>query len=112
MEHKVSIKLTETPPYTVKSPVQRSLWAVSLTKSPKLILELQPEYVCVPIADDGLIKIETKSSHDDLNYLFLSDILATGWQCLDFSGFQAGDSVAVFGGGPVDHVPARPISWG
>ncbi|KAK7926528.1 alcohol dehydrogenase-like domain-containing protein [Apiospora marii] len=86
----------------------------------------QAEYVRVPYADDSLIKIETQNSHDDLNYLFLFDILVTGWQCLDFAGFQAGDAVAVFGGGPVgllcahsallrgaskvfvvDHVPAR-----
>ncbi|KAK8129044.1 alcohol dehydrogenase [Apiospora sp. TS-2023a] len=86
----------------------------------------QAEYVRVPYADDSLIKIETQNSHDDLNYLFLSDIMATGWQCLDFAGFKAGDAVAVFGGGPVgllcaysamlrgaskvfvvDHVPAR-----
>ncbi|RYO85043.1 hypothetical protein DL766_007925 [Monosporascus sp. MC13-8B] len=38
---------------------------------------------------------------NDLDYLFLSDVFATGWQCLDFSGFQAGDKVAVFGAGAV-----------
>lgn len=62
----------------------------------------------------------------DKEFLFLSDIFATGWEALDFSGFQPGDDVAVFGAGPVgllcaysaklrgaskvysiDHVPAR-----
>ena len=36
-----------------------------------------------------------------MNYLFVSDIFATGWTVLDFAGFQPGDSVAVFGAGPV-----------
>lgn len=31
----------------------------------------------------------------------LSDIFATGWAALDYAGFQAGDTVAVFGAGPV-----------
>lgn len=31
----------------------------------------------------------------------MSDVFVTGWQCLDFSGFQAGDKVAVFGAGAV-----------
>ncbi|KAH6883877.1 hypothetical protein B0T10DRAFT_579936, partial [Thelonectria olida] len=35
------------------------------------------------------------------DYLTLSDVFATGWAGLDFAGFQPGDSVAVFGAGPV-----------
>ncbi|KAI2619526.1 putative alcohol dehydrogenase [Hypomontagnella submonticulosa] len=60
----------------------------------------QAEYVRVPFADDSLVKIPNNPSND-LNYLFLSDVFATGWQCLDFSGFRAGDNVAVFGAGAV-----------
>ncbi|KAL1855722.1 hypothetical protein Daus18300_011005 [Diaporthe australafricana] len=60
----------------------------------------QAEYVRVPFADDSLVHIDSNST-DDLQYLFLSDIFATGWAALDFSGFQSGDSVAVFGAGPV-----------
>jgi threonine dehydrogenase-like Zn-dependent dehydrogenase len=33
--------------------------------------------------------------------VLLSDIWPTAWTCLDFAGFQPGDSVAVFGAGPV-----------
>ncbi|KAM0812007.1 putative Alcohol dehydrogenase [Seiridium cardinale] len=60
----------------------------------------QSEFIQIPFADDTLIKIPDKPS-DDLEYLFMSDIWATAWGCLDFSGFQPGDSVAVFGAGPV-----------
>lgn len=58
------------------------------------------EYVRIPFADDSLVHIANNSA-DDLEYLFLSDIFPTGWAALDFSGFQPGDSVAVFGAGPV-----------
>lgn len=54
----------------------------------------------VPFADDSLVHISNNLA-DDLQYLFLSDVFATGWAALDFSGFQSGDSVAVFGAGPV-----------
>jgi len=35
----------------------------------------------------------------ELDYLLLSDIWPTAWQCLDYAEFQAGDVVAVFGAG-------------
>ncbi|RYO99496.1 hypothetical protein DL764_006803 [Monosporascus ibericus] len=60
----------------------------------------QAEYVRVPFADDSLVRISNNPAND-LDYLFLSDVFATGWQCLDFSGFQTGEKVAVFGAGAV-----------
>ncbi|KAI9726671.1 MAG: hypothetical protein M1834_008936 [Cirrosporium novae-zelandiae] len=65
----------------------------------------QAEYVRVPFADNSLITLpttnsSTNSSHE-LDYLFTSDIFATGWTALDFAGFEPGDTVAVFGAGPV-----------
>lgn len=64
----------------------------------------------VPFADNGLIPVPsldytnstTNESVSLLNdYVMLSDIFATGWTSLDYSGFQTGDTVAVFGAGPV-----------
>ncbi|PVH98941.1 alcohol dehydrogenase GroES-like domain-containing protein [Periconia macrospinosa] len=60
----------------------------------------QAEYVRVPFADDSLVKIPKNSIHD-LDYLLLTDILPTAWTALNVSGFQPGESVAVFGAGPV-----------
>ncbi|KAK2018409.1 alcohol dehydrogenase GroES-like domain-containing protein [Colletotrichum eremochloae] len=60
---------------------------------------LQADFVRVPFADSSLIKIPKKLS--DKEWLFLSDIFVTAWVGLDWSGFQPGDSVAVFGAGPV-----------
>ncbi|KAI5366527.1 Putative GroES-like superfamily, alcohol dehydrogenase-like, NAD(P)-binding domain superfamily [Septoria linicola] len=41
------------------------------------------------------------STRSDLAWLMLSDVFPTGWAGLDYSGFLAGDTVAVFGAGPV-----------
>ncbi|KAL6412967.1 putative alcohol dehydrogenase protein [Ilyonectria robusta] len=65
---------------------------------------LQAEYARVPFADDSLIPVPVNASTDAstiFDYLFVSDIFATGWTVLDFAGFQPGDTVAVFGAGPV-----------
>lgn len=56
-------------------------------------------------ADDNLIPIpltkETTNATLEQDYLTISDIFATSWTGLDFSGFEPGDTVAVFGAGPV-----------
>ena len=44
---------------------------------------------------------ENENEATDLDYLTLSDIFPTAWTALTFSGFEPGDSVAVFGAGPV-----------
>ncbi|KAF2190896.1 GroES-like protein [Zopfia rhizophila CBS 207.26] len=66
---------------------------------------LQSEYARVPFADDSLIPIpltrNTTNSTIEADYLTISDIWATAWAALDYSQFKAGDSVAVFGTGPV-----------
>ncbi|KAL4910560.1 hypothetical protein BDW74DRAFT_184438 [Aspergillus multicolor] len=66
---------------------------------------LQAEYARVPFADMSLIPIpfnnSTGNATKELDYLMISDIFSTGWQALTYSGFQPGDTVAVFGAGPV-----------
>jgi threonine dehydrogenase-like Zn-dependent dehydrogenase len=49
----------------------------------------------------SLIPTPAANSTKQVSYLFLSDIFATGWTALTYSGFEAGDTVAVFGAGPV-----------
>ena len=43
----------------------------------------------------------SRAGGDPLDYLTLSDIFATGWGAITFTGFQPGDSVAIYGAGPV-----------
>ena len=59
----------------------------------------QAQYVRVPFADVGPIKVE--SGIDDEKVLFLSDIYPTGYQGAENAQIQPGDNVAVWGAGPV-----------
>ena len=59
----------------------------------------QAEYARVPFADVGPIKIENGLSDDQV--LFLSDILPTGYMAAENCKIEAGDTVAVWGCGPV-----------
>ncbi len=59
----------------------------------------QAEYARVPFADVGPIKIE--SDLTDEQVLFLSDIFPTGWMAAEACNIQPGDTVAVWGCGPV-----------
>jgi threonine dehydrogenase-like Zn-dependent dehydrogenase len=59
----------------------------------------QAEYVRVPFADVGPIKIESDLS--DEKVLFLSDIFPTGYMGAEFCDIKPGDVIAVWGCGPV-----------
>jgi threonine dehydrogenase-like Zn-dependent dehydrogenase len=59
----------------------------------------QAEYVRVPFADVGPIKVPPHL--DDDQVLFLSDILPTGYMAAEVCNIQPGDTVAVWGCGPV-----------
>jgi len=59
----------------------------------------QAERVRVPFADVGPLKIP--DGVDDEAVLFLSDILPTGYQAAEMGDIQPGETVAVFGCGPV-----------
>ncbi|MFL5359082.1 zinc-dependent alcohol dehydrogenase [Archangium sp.] len=59
----------------------------------------QAQYVRVPFADVGPMKIP--DDMEDEEVLFLSDILPTGYQGAEMANIQPGDTVVVFGAGPV-----------
>lgn len=59
----------------------------------------QAEYLRVPYADVGPIKIE--NDLPDEKVLFLSDIFPTGYMAAENCGIEPGDTVAVWGCGPV-----------
>lgn len=62
----------------------------------------------IPFADSSLIPIPNRIS--DKEWIMVSDAFATAWQGLDWAGFQPGDSVAVFGAGPVGLMAAYSAS--
>jgi threonine dehydrogenase-like Zn-dependent dehydrogenase len=59
----------------------------------------QAEYLRVPFADVGPIKVPDGLSDEQV--LFLSDIFPTGYMAADFCNIQSGDTIAVWGCGPV-----------
>ena len=84
----------------------------------------QAEYVRVPFSDVGPIVIPEGMNDEEV--LFLSDILPTGWMAAENARIEPGDTIAVWGCGPVglfaiqsaflmgaerviaiDHVPGR-----
>jgi len=59
----------------------------------------QAEYVRVPFADVGPIKVPDHLSDEQV--LFLTDIFPTGYQAAEYCNIQEGDTIVVFGCGPV-----------
>jgi len=59
----------------------------------------QAEYARVPFADVGPLKIE--NGFADEQVLFLSDILPTGYMAAEMCDIKPGDTIAVWGCGPV-----------
>ncbi len=65
----------------------------------------QAEYVRVPFADVGTVKIENGLSDEQV--LFLSDIFPTGYMAAEQCDLQPGDTVAIWGCGPVGQFAIR-----
>ncbi|RIL06128.1 MAG: glutathione-dependent formaldehyde dehydrogenase [Proteobacteria bacterium] len=65
----------------------------------------QAEYVRVPFADVGPLKVDGGLSDEQV--LFLSDILPTGWMAAEFCDIEPGDTIAVWGCGPVGQFAIR-----
>jgi threonine dehydrogenase-like Zn-dependent dehydrogenase len=68
----------------------------------------QAEYARIPYADVGPIKVPDGVSDEQV--LFLSDILPTGWQAALRGEIRPGDTVAVWGCGPVGYF-AQQSAW-
>ena len=65
----------------------------------------QAEYLRVPQAQYGPIKISSEGP--DEKYLFLSDILPTAWQAVQYAAVPDGGTLVVFGLGPVGQFASR-----
>lgn len=68
----------------------------------------QAEYVRVPYANFGPRKVD--HNLNDEQVLFLTDIFPTGWSAIDWANLKGGETVAVFGAGPVG-VMAMKAAW-
>jgi threonine dehydrogenase-like Zn-dependent dehydrogenase len=65
----------------------------------------QAEYLRVPQAQFGPIKVP--DGPPDERFLFLSDVLPTAWQAVEYAAIPEGGSVAVFGLGPIGQMCTR-----
>ena len=65
----------------------------------------QAEYLRVPYADVGHIKVPSNLSDDQA--LFLSDIFPTGYMAAEFCDIKPGDTIAIWGCGPVGQMAIR-----
>lgn len=65
----------------------------------------QAEYLRVPYADVGPIKVPDNLSDDQA--LFLSDIFPTGYMGAEFCDIKGGETIAIWGCGPVGQMAIR-----
>jgi S-(hydroxymethyl)glutathione dehydrogenase / alcohol dehydrogenase len=68
----------------------------------------QAEYARIPFANFGPRKVADGLTDEQV--LFLSDIFPTGWAAIDKANLQGGETVAVFGCGPVG-IMAQKAAW-
>ncbi|EPR69134.1 alcohol dehydrogenase catalytic domain-containing protein [Cyclobacterium qasimii] len=68
----------------------------------------QAEYVRVPYADISPRIVPDELS--DEQALFLTDIFPTGWSAIDWAQLKGGETVAIFGSGPVG-LMAQKAAW-
>ncbi|KAI9750838.1 MAG: Mitochondrial fission protein [Chaenotheca gracillima] len=65
----------------------------------------QSEYVRVPLGEVNLLKLP--ADVPDEKGLYLSDVLATSWNCVVDTGVKKGDVVAIWGAGPIGQMCAE-----
>jgi len=65
----------------------------------------QAEYLRVPQAHFGPIKVSPDGP--DERYLYLSDVLPTAWQAVEYAAIPSGGSVVVLGLGPIGQLACR-----
>lgn len=68
----------------------------------------QAEYVRVPMANFGPMAIPHGLSDDEV--LFLTDIFPTGWTAVEWGEIKGGETVVIFGSGPVG-LMAQKAAW-
>jgi threonine dehydrogenase-like Zn-dependent dehydrogenase len=67
----------------------------------------QAEMLRVPYADFNCLVLPEDAVEKEDDYVMLSDIFPTGWHCTELAGLLAGESVAIYGAGPVGLMAAH-----
>lgn len=66
----------------------------------------QAEYLKVPFADVNCLQLPKGEEHED-DFAMLADIFPTGWHGTRLSGLEPGESIAIYGAGPVGLMAAH-----
>lgn len=66
----------------------------------------QAEYLRVPWADFNCLTLPAGDEHE-VDYTMLSDIFPTGWHGVELSKMQPGETIAIWGAGPVGLMAAH-----
>ncbi|MGH7908212.1 MAG: glutathione-independent formaldehyde dehydrogenase [Candidatus Binataceae bacterium] len=61
----------------------------------------QAEYLRVPFADFNCLKLPADAEEKEKDYVMLADIFPTGYHATELAGVSPGDSVVIYGAGPV-----------
>jgi threonine dehydrogenase-like Zn-dependent dehydrogenase len=69
--------------------------------------EGQAEYLRVPYADFNCIKLPDDAQEKENDYLMLSDMFPTGGHATELAGLKPGESVVIYGCGPVGPMAAH-----
>jgi len=67
----------------------------------------QAEYLRVPNADFNCLKLPADAKEKENDYVMLSDIFPTGYHATELAGVKPGDSVVIYGAGPVGLMAAH-----
>ena len=69
----------------------------------------QAEYLRVPFADALPVKVPHELPDD--RFVFLSDVLPTAWQGVQYADVPDGGTLLVLGAGPIGDMAARMAAW-
>lgn len=61
----------------------------------------QAEYLRVPYGDFNCLVLPPDAEDKDLDYIMLADIFPTGWHATELAQMRPGESVVIYGAGPV-----------
>lgn len=67
----------------------------------------QAELLRVPFADFNCLVLPEDAKEREDDYVMLSDIFPTGWHATRLAGLQPGESIAIYGAGPVGLMAAH-----
>ncbi|GCE15360.1 glutathione-independent formaldehyde dehydrogenase [Tengunoibacter tsumagoiensis] len=67
----------------------------------------QAEYLRVPYADFNCLLLPEDAREKQTDYVMLADIFPTGWHVTELACVQPGDSVVIYGSGPVGLMAAH-----